>query len=70
MLVHVLIDQALSGQHMYNQNQVQNHHDRMKENSDNIMFHNDKDYSMLFITSTSSKGISALSIFLLCKIDK
>lgn len=31
---------------MYNQNQVQNHHDRMKENSDNIMFHNDKDYSM------------------------
>lgn len=46
MLVHVLIDQALSGQHMYNQNQVQNHHDRIKENSDNIMFHNDKDYSM------------------------
>lgn len=31
---------------MYNQNQVQNHHDRIKENSDNIMFHNDKDYSM------------------------
>lgn len=46
MLVHVLIDQALSGQDMYNQNQVQNHHDRIKENSDNIMFHNDKDYSM------------------------